>query len=105
MGYGLVDAYAAVKLAQNMYSTTLDLYIKDKPNDMGIEPNPNTQLMWTSKDIWIRNNDDGGLTHQNPEYRSNGSPNYIYVRIINKSSVPSTGNEILNLNWAKASTA
>jgi hypothetical protein len=105
MGYGLVDAYAAVKLAQNMYSTTLDLYIKDKPDDMGIEPNPNTQLMWTSKDIWIRNNDDGGLTHQNPEYRSNGSPNYIYVRIINKSSVPSTGNEILNLNWAKASTA
>ncbi len=105
LGYGRLNAYKAVKAAQDMYSLALDLYIRDKPDDMGIEPNPNTQLMWTSKDIWIRNSDDNGLTHQNPEYKSNGDPNYIYVRVINKSCTASSGNEILYINWAKASTA
>ncbi len=105
MGYGLVDAYAAVQLAQQMNSSTLDLYVKDRPDDMGIEPNPTPDNMWISEDIWIRNNDDGGLTHQNPEYNSNGNPNYIYVRIINKSCVASTGTETLTVNWAKANTA
>jgi len=105
MGYGLVDAYAAVQLAQQMNSSTLDLYVKDRPDDMGIEPNPTPDNMWISQDIWIRNVDDDGLTHQNPEYNANGNPNYIYVRVINKSCVVSTGNETLTINWAKANTA
>lgn len=83
----------------------LDLYIKDSSDDDGTEPNTVTQHMWTSQDIWIRNNNDGGLTHQNPEYRTNGSPNYINVRVINKNCVASTGNETLTVNWAKANTA
>ena len=103
-GYGLVDAYEAVKIAQQMNSSTLDLYIKDSFDDFGIEPNTSTSYMWTTNDIWIRNQDDDGLEHQNPEYGSNNTPNYIYVRVINKSSVPSTGNEKLKLYWAKAST-
>jgi serine protease len=105
MGYGLVDAYAAVQMAQSMSSPTLDLYVKDSPDDVGTEPNTVTEHMWTSKDIWIRNNNDNGLTHQNPEYRTNGSPNYINVRVINKSCVASTGSETLTVNWAKANTA
>lgn len=103
MGYGLVDAYAAVQLAQNMAS--LDLMVKDSPDDTGIEPNPTTQNMWTSQDIWVRNFDDNGLQHQNPEYKSNNQPNYINVRVKNKSLVPSIGNETLIVNWAKANTA
>lgn len=82
-----------------------DLYIKDSPEDSGIEPNSITENMWTSEDIWIRNNDDNGLIHQNPEYRSNNQPNFIYIRVINNSCVASNGNEILSLNWAKANTA
>jgi subtilisin family serine protease len=115
MGYGLIDAYAAVQMAQSMGSPTLDLYVKNSPDDEGTEPNSVTQHMWTSQDIWIRNSNDGGLTHQNPEYNAPvpigiGSntytpPNYIYVRVINKSCVASTGNETLTLNWAKANTA
>ncbi|MDY0089583.1 MAG: S8 family serine peptidase [Flavobacteriaceae bacterium] len=66
MGYGLVDAYAAVQLAQSM--ATLDLMVKDSQEDLGIEPNTVTQYFWASPDIWIRNQDDNGLTHQNPEY-------------------------------------
>lgn len=61
--------------------------------------------MWTSNDIWIRNSNDNGLEHQNPEYKSDGSPNYIYVRVINKSCVASNGDETLVINWAKANTA
>jgi subtilisin family serine protease len=105
MGYGLIDAHAAAQMAQNMGSTNLDLYIKDSPDDNGAEPNAITEHMWTSQDIWIRNNDDNGLSHQNPEYRTNGNPNYINVRIINKSCFMSTGTEKLTVNWAKANTA
>ncbi|MES2486379.1 MAG: S8 family serine peptidase, partial [Bacteroidota bacterium] len=105
IGYGLVDAYAAVQAAQQMNSATLDLYIKDSFNDFGIEPNTITEHMWASEDIWIRNVDDGEFEHQNPAYKANGAPNFIYVRVINKSCVASTGNETLTINWAKASTS
>ena len=103
-GYGLVNAFEAVKLAQQMSSSTLDLYIKDSSEDFGIEPNTTTPYMWNSDNIWIRNVDDGGLEHQNPEYNSNNAPNFVNVRVINKSCVASTGTNKLKLYWAKAST-
>lgn len=104
MGYGLIDSYASVQMAQNMYSANLDLYVKDSSDDIGSEPNTITPYMWASNDIWVRNYNDGGLTHQNPDYSSAGNPNYVRVRVINKSCVASTGNEELKLYWAKAST-
>ena len=104
MGYGLVDAHAAVLMAQSMGSTTLDLYVKDSQEDIGAEPNTVTQYMWTSNDIWVRNYNDNGLTHQNPDYSANGNPNFVRVRVINKSCVTSSGNEQLKLYWAKAAT-
>lgn len=82
----------------------IDLYIKDGTTDLGIEPNTFTEHMWVSEDIWIRNNNDNGLEHQNPEYRGNGQPNFIKIRIINKGCEPTTGTETLTMNWAKAST-
>lgn len=105
MGYGLVDAYAAVQMAQSMGSATLDLMVKDSQDDTGAEPNTVTQYMWSSDNIWVRNNNDSGLTHQNPDYSALGNPNYVKVRVINKSCIASTGNEQLKLYWAKASTA
>ena len=86
-------------------NNVLDLMVKDSPEDTGAEPNTVTQYMWTSDNIWVRNNNDAGTDHQNPEYSSNGTPNYIKVRVINKSCVTSTGSEQLTLNWAKASTS
>lgn len=82
----------------------IDLSIKDGPSDLGIEPNNFTQFMWTSEDIWIRNNNDSGLEHQNPKYKSNNQPNYIKIRIKNRGCKPSTGTETLTMNWAKANT-
>lgn len=104
-GYGLANAYEAVKLAQQMNSSTLDLYIKDSADDFGIEPNTTTPYMWTSDNIWVRNSSDNGTEHQNPEYSSSGVPNYVSVRVINKSCVSSNGNDQLKLYWAKASTS
>lgn len=105
LGYGKVNAYKAVKKAKDMYSPTFDLHIADGIEDLGVEPNVITPDMWRSTDIWIRNNNDGGLDHQNPEYRSDGSPNFINVRIKNRSCVEMTANEYLKMYWAKASTA
>lgn len=104
MGYGLVDAYAAVQMAQSMGSTTLDLMVKDGVDDIGNEPNNITPYMWASTDIWIRNNNDNLPDHQNPEY-SPTVPNYAKVRVTNKSCVASTGTEQLKFYWAKAGSS
>ena len=105
MGYGLVDAYAAIQMAQQMHSPTLDLYIKDSPGDIGIEPNTITgRRIWRSPDIWIRNKADGIEEHQNPVYKRNNNRNYVYVRITNKSCVASTGEDKVKLYWRKAGT-
>jgi extracellular elastinolytic metalloproteinase len=37
--------------------------------------------MWTSQDIWVRNLNDAGTVHQNPEF---GQTNYIHVKIRNR---------------------
>ena len=104
MGYGLVDAYAAVQMAQSMGSADLDLMVKDGVDDIGDEPNNITQYMWASTDIWVRNSDDNGIEHQNPEYHPT-NPNYAYIRVTNKSCVPSNGAEILKFYWAKAGSS
>lgn len=86
-------------------NNVLDLMVKDGTEDLGAEPNTVTQMMFTSNNIWTRNNNDNGLEHQNPEYSSNSVPNFIKVRVVNKSCMTSTGNEQLKLFWAKASTS
>jgi uncharacterized protein YegL len=54
---------------------------KDHATDNGSVPsNPNGEVWWASPDIWVRNNQDGGLTHQNPIV---GQTNYVYVRVRN----------------------
>jgi serine protease len=104
VGYGLVDAYASVIMAQQMNNSTLDLMVKDGIDDIGNEPNNITPYMWASTDIWVRNQPDAIEEHQNPEYSAT-IPNYAYVRVTNKSCVSSTGNEQLKLYWAKAGTS
>ncbi|MBS1533753.1 MAG: S8 family serine peptidase [Bacteroidetes bacterium] len=104
MGYGKLNAYQALLLAQQYNSSSVDLVIKDSPTDSGIEPNTITPFMWNSQDIWVRNHQDNGYIHENPLYDANAQ-NYIYVRIKNNSCISSTGNEILRVYWAKASTS
>ena len=104
VGYGLVDAHAAVLMAQSMGSTILDLMVKDGDDDIGEEPNITTQYLWASPDIWVRNNDDIAFDHQNPEYHPT-NPNYAHIKVSNKSCITSSGNEVLKLYWAKAGSS
>lgn len=99
MGYGLVNAYEAVKDANRM-----DLYISNSYNDTGIEPDLTSNIIYDSPDIWIRNNDDNGTVPQNGEYHPT-NPNYVYVKVRNRGVITSTANDSLELYWAKAGTA
>lgn len=104
-GYGLVDAYMAVDTALDYLTGaegSTDLYIRDSIEDDGTEPNVNSPNTWTSPDIWVRINNDNGLTHENPDY--NQSPNYISVRVQNRGCSPSSGTEQLEIYWTKANT-
>lgn len=79
-----------------------NLYIKDRPYDIGLEPNPDSGPMWISEDIWVRQNIDGGLVHENPEYKTS-SPNAVYIRVYNKGTATSSASKV-KLYFAKAST-
>jgi len=91
-GYGMVDAYAAVEMAQSFKP---DLFIRDSENDNGITPS-NTQIMWNSPDIWIE--DISGNICNPP----GNTLCYVCVRIWNNSTLYSGAQERLFLNWAKA---
>lgn len=100
LGYGLVEANAAVQMALEMHS--LDLMIRDSEEDTGTEPNTVSASVLASPDIWIRNQPDGIQEHQNPKYQ--GTPNYVYVRVTNKSCVPSSGTDSLTVYYSRLNT-
>jgi hypothetical protein len=98
-----------------------DLYIRDTPSDTGVEPNAANDPPWSSNDIWVLNNPDPNWqpypftgdvpwqipSRQNPLYRDYArfsKPNWVYVRVTNRGTQPSSGTEVLKLYWAKAST-
>jgi hypothetical protein len=86
-------------------TTGPDLWSADTATDPGDEPDPLNAPMWESDDIWVRNQNDG-LTmqeHENPVHRASGVPNYVYVRVRNRSCM-AAGSGDVKLYWAKAST-
>jgi hypothetical protein len=105
MGYGLVDAHAAVLLAQGLLPSTpaVNLYSQDRPFDTGAEPNPDTGPYFITDDIWVRQTADGGTVHENPEYKMY-SPNAVYVKIRNLSRKDASPCTNVSLYFSKAST-
>lgn len=96
VGYGLVDAYAAVVMAQQQLNpTNPDLYIADSTTDFGAEPSTSA-IAWNSPDIWVRNQQDTNQTHQSPQY-SPANPNYVYVKVRNRGCNPSTGTNVVKV--------
>ena len=94
MGYGLVDACAAVRAALGV-----DLYTRDSVTDNGIEPNGITEGgVENSPDIWLRRNIDNGTIHQ---LGLQGEENHVYIRINNRGVVLS-GNDSVELYIKKA---
>jgi hypothetical protein len=86
-------------------SSSADLFIGDTPEDIGNEPNNESDVFYTSQDIWVRNTNDGlmNMEHQNPIYRPSGPSNFVYVRIRNRGCQTATSANV-KLYWAKAST-
>ncbi|MBR5029331.1 MAG: S8 family serine peptidase, partial [Bacteroidales bacterium] len=89
MGYGFINAHAAVNAALDY-----DLYTKDNENDDGSEPSNITDYGLNSPDIWVRNAKDGGTSHQ---IALMGDTNYVYVRVHNRNDVPSLQSDSIKL--------
>jgi hypothetical protein len=84
-------------------STTLDLSMRDCLNDNGYDAgySKDSEDIDNSPDIWVRRTNDWDTIHQSPKYTSSDTTNYVYVRVKNISSEPSSGNETLKLYWTK----
>jgi hypothetical protein len=75
-----------------------DLWIKDDPGHAGSDAWAGT--FWNSPDLWIRNADDGGTTHQPPEF---GQDNWFHARVRNRSTSGSARHFVVAFNalpWA-----
>lgn len=102
LGYGLVDAYAAVKAARD--SIFADLHIRDNEADsLGIEPS-NSPVYWNSPDICILDKDSHSEIISVSSYPKDTCS--VAVNIQNISSKPS-GNldERLYLTWKRTTLA
>jgi hypothetical protein len=69
------------------------LWIKDNVSDPGNDYWGGS--FWNSPDLWVRNKDDGGLTHEDPEY---GQDNWFYARIRNKSNSAEAKHFLVSFN-------
>ncbi|GGE23123.1 S8 family peptidase [Psychroflexus salis] len=105
LGAGRVNAYAAVLQAKcdANYTPGLDLIIRNSEDDYGVEPDVDTNVIWDSPDIWVRNQNDGILYQKSEDlhFVDDQTPVYVYVKVTNNSCETSTGNELLELYWAK----
>lgn len=114
IGTGRINAFRAVKTTDciNSPDGSLDLAMQNSRFDSFQEPDTDTEILWESHDIWVRNQNDGTLIeeHQNPFYDINNpndpnNRNYVYVNVTNNSCVTSTEGNVLKLYWSKANTA
>ncbi len=58
-----------------------DLWLRDAPAHTGSDNWAGR--FWDSPDLWVRNEDDNGTSHQSPEF---GQDNWLYARVRNRSS-------------------
>lgn len=87
-----------------------DIYVRDNTSDNGSVPTIQPTELWTSPDIWVRNEPDGFANNSVEElcFKINEEeeirPVYVYVRTWNRGNVTSINNENdLKVYWAKPS--
>jgi murein tripeptide amidase MpaA len=69
----------AAALTELCVAASSNLYVRDNPSDVGAVPSGGA--FWNSPDVWVRNAEDGGTTHQDA---IRGQDNFVYVRITNR---------------------
>ena len=78
-------------LAFNHLPKALDLYIKDRFDDNGVEHIQLPKYFWQSPSIWVRNSEDDEEAHENPHCTSDDRMVYVYVKIHNRGRDDYTG--------------
>jgi hypothetical protein len=77
----LVDAFHRFVYGFDNPSPVPDLWLRDDPAHTGTDAWGGA--FWNSPDLWIRNSNDNGTTHQAPEF---GQDNWFYARVRNRSA-------------------
>ena len=77
----IVDAFHRFVYGFNDPSGSVDLWLRDETGHLGSDFW--SGRFWDSPDLWVRNADDNGLTHQSPEF---GQDNWFYARVRNRGS-------------------
>jgi hypothetical protein len=67
-------------------SGSADVWMKDNESDTG--DTPSDHPWWSSPDIWVRHQPDGGLIHENPIAFQE---NTLYIRLRNRGQQPASG--------------
>jgi hypothetical protein len=89
----LVDAFHRFVYGFTDPSPAPDLWIQDDSGDTGSTPWGGR--FWDSPDLWIRNTDDGGMTHQPVEH---GQDNWFYARVRNRSATATARHFLISFN-------
>ena len=76
----VVDGFHRFVYGFSDASPVPDLWLKDNPTDTGADVS--SGAFSDSPDLWIRNADDGGTTHQSPKF---GQDNWFHARVRSKT--------------------
>lgn len=89
----VVDAFHRFVYGLNDGTSAPDLWLRDDPGHLGADFWAGT--FWNSPDLWIRTQDDGGTTHQSPEY---GQDNWFHARVRNRSTTGSAQHFVVSFH-------
>lgn len=90
---GLVDGFHRFAYGYPDPSPVPDLWLRDAPGHAGDDLWG--AEFWDSPDLWIRNDDDGGLTHEQPEL---GQDNWFHARVRNRSATATARHFLVTFN-------
>jgi len=77
----------------------VDVWVADPAPDQGVEPNKVSGNIWISPDVWLRNQNDGSLQHQNVKQ---GQDNFVSVRVKNRGGLTANNTKV-EVYYIKAS--
>jgi hypothetical protein len=69
----------------------VDVWVADPTPDQGVEPNKVSKNIWVSPDVWLRNQNDGSLQHQNVKQ---GQDNFVSVRVKNRGGLTAINTKV-----------
>lgn len=90
----IVDGFHRFVYGFDDPSPVPDLWMRDEIGDPGDDFWGGWRF-WESPDLWIRNNDDNGTAHQEPEF---GQDNWFHARVRNKAGAGAAQHFVVTFN-------